>query len=121
MRERKRPPSHPGQILKELYLTPLGISNTKLAQTVGVSRKTISAIVNKRKSVRPEMALRLSRALDTSPELWLNLQKTYDLWYTAQESQDWRQVQPLRLADPLPTLQGVPEFKIIAATSHHHR
>ncbi|MCB0196243.1 MAG: HigA family addiction module antidote protein, partial [Anaerolineae bacterium] len=62
MRTQNRPPAHPGRILKNLYLSPLHISNTKLAETLNVSRKAISLIVNERKSVTPEMALRLSRA-----------------------------------------------------------
>lgn len=97
MRTRNRPPSHLGKILKELYLQPLGISNTQLAATLGVSRKAISAIVNERKSITPQMALRLSRALDTSPDMWLNMQKTYDLWHAATET-DWQNVQSLRTA-----------------------
>lgn len=96
MRTKTRPPAHPGRILKNLYLSPLGVSNTKLADTLGVSRKAISQIVNERKSVTPEMALRLSRAFsNTSPEFWLNLQKNYDLWQVSQQSQDWQNVQAL--------------------------
>lgn len=96
MRTKNRPPAHPGRILSNLYLSPLGISNTKLADTLGVSRKAISQIVNERKSITPEMALRLSRAFpNTSPEFWLNLQKNYDLWQVSQQSQDWQKVQAL--------------------------
>jgi addiction module HigA family antidote len=96
MRTRNRAPAHPGRILRNLYLSPLGVSNTKLAETIGVSRKTISHIVNERKSVTPDMALRLSRAFpNTSPEFWLNLQKNYDLWHAARKSQDWQNIQPL--------------------------
>jgi addiction module HigA family antidote len=74
----------------------LGISNTKLAGTLRVSRKAISQIVNEHKTVRPEMALRLSRAFpNTSPEFWLNLQKNYDLWQATHGSQDWQKVQAL--------------------------
>ncbi len=57
--------------MKRLYLNSLNISNSQLAECIGVSRKTVSRIVNGRGSVTPEMALRLSRAFDTSPELWL--------------------------------------------------
>ena len=96
MRIRKRPPTHPGEILKELYMTPLTLTNTKLAQVLGVSRKTISAIVNSHKSVTPDMALRLARAFNTSPELWLNLQKTYDLWQAAHKNLDWQKVEPIQ-------------------------
>ena len=102
MRIRNRPPSHPGQILKVLYLEPLGISNTKLAETLGVSRKAISQIVNERKSVTPEMALRLSRAFpNSSAEFWLNLQKSFDLWQTSNNSSDWQEVQPLFIPEPV--------------------
>ncbi len=79
--------------MKELYIEPMGISITQLALALDVSRKAISTIVNGRKAVTPEMALRLSQALDTTPELWLNLQKTYDLWHAAHQTSAWQQVQ----------------------------
>jgi addiction module HigA family antidote len=96
MSTRNRPPAHPGRILKNLYLEPLGVTNTQLAEALGVSRKAISAIVNEHKSVTPEMALRLARAFpNTAPEFWLNLQRAYDLWHASQRSQDWQQVRSL--------------------------
>lgn len=73
-------PPHPGEILKELCLEPLGISVTKAAGALGVSRKTLSAILNGRAGISPEMAIRLSLAFDTSAESWLNQQAHYDLW-----------------------------------------
>ena len=101
-RQRTRPPAHPGHILKTLYLTPLNLSNTELAQRVGVSRKAVSMIVNEHKSVTPEMALRLSQAFpNSSPESWLNLQQNYDLWHTAQTTQAWKKVQAI----PVPQAQ----------------
>ncbi|MCB2228777.1 MAG: HigA family addiction module antidote protein [Desulfarculaceae bacterium] len=96
MRIRKRQPSHPGGILKRRYLEPLGISNTELAEAVGVSRKTISMIVNQRAGVSPEMAMLLSIALDTTPDFWLNLQKNHDLWLAQRSRSDWDSVKPLR-------------------------
>jgi len=76
-----RKPTHPGTILKELYLDELGISITDFANHIKVSRKAISAIVNGRKGVTPEMAMRFSRAFpNTTPESWVNLQRNYDLW-----------------------------------------
>ena len=99
MRTRNRPPAHPGRILKNLYLSPLGVSNTELAKALGVSRKAISNIVNEHKSVTPQMALRLSRAFpNTSPEFWLNLQKNYELWHAAHGSLEWQNVQPVARA-----------------------
>ena len=99
MEIRKRPPAHPGRILKNLYLTPLSLSITRLSEILGVSRKAVSAIVNQRKSVTPEMALRLAQAFGTTPDLWLNLQKNYDLWYAANHSDGWRKVKVIDRSD----------------------
>lgn len=96
MRERTRPPTHPGGILKRHYLEPLRIGISQAATALGVSRKTLSKIVNERGAVTPEMALRLARAFNTTPELWLNLQQNYDLWQAAHCSEDWRQVSPIK-------------------------
>jgi len=73
-------PPHPGEVLRELCIDPLGLSVTKAAEGLGVSRKTLSAVLNGRAGISPEMALRLSIAFDTSPESWLNQQTQYDLW-----------------------------------------
>ena len=73
-------PAHPGEILRELYLTPLAITITQAATALGVTRKHVSAIVNARAPVTPDMAMRLAKALATEPELWVNLQAQYDLW-----------------------------------------
>lgn len=78
--ERTRRPSTPGEILRELYLEPLGMSITAFAERIGVSRKTVSSIINGRTPVTVDMALRLSRAFDTTPDLWLNLQQSIDIW-----------------------------------------
>ena len=75
-------PPHPGEILKELCLEPLGLSVTRAATGLGVSRKTLSSILNGRAGISPEMALRLAKAFNTSPESWLNQQMQYDLWVT---------------------------------------
>jgi addiction module HigA family antidote len=76
----QRAPNHPGGILKRLYLKPLKITTIDLARGIGVSRKTISQIINERSSVTPELAIRLSKAFNTTPQLWLNLQQSHDLW-----------------------------------------
>jgi len=88
-------PAHPGRILREYYLKDLGISQVEFANCLGVSRKAVSKIVNEHGSVTPEMALRFSRALGTSADLWLNLQKNYDLWVAEYESTSWQSVCPL--------------------------
>ena len=102
MRERKRPPVHPGRILKNHHLLPLSISITDLAKILGVSRKTISKVVNERGAITPDMALRLSRAFDTTPNLWLGLQEEYDLWYAMHDSKEWRRVKAVREAATVP-------------------
>lgn len=77
---RMKNPPHPGEILRELYLAPLGINVTDAAKALHVTRKTLSAILNGRAGISSSMALRLSIAFKTTPNLWLNLQNQYDLW-----------------------------------------
>jgi len=74
-------PPHPGEILKTLCLEPLNLSVTEAARSLGISRKTLSAILNGRAGISPEMAVRLSIAFSTSAESWLNQQLQYDLWH----------------------------------------
>ena len=95
MRRRKRQPSHPGAILREHHLEPMELSITEASKKLGVSRKTLSKLVNERGAVTSEMALRLSRAFGTSPQLWLNLQQAYDLWEAERET-EWRQVAEIK-------------------------
>ena len=73
-------PPHPGEVLKALCLEPLGLSVSEAATALDVSRKTLSAILNRRAGITPEMALRLSIAFNTTPESWLMQQIQYDLW-----------------------------------------
>jgi len=95
MRTRKRIPTHPGGILKRQYMDPLSLTVSDLAGTLGVSRKTLSKIVNERGDVTPDMALRLSRAFSTTPELWINIQRNYDLWEASHKSNDWKLVEAI--------------------------
>jgi addiction module HigA family antidote len=74
-------PPHPGEIIRSLCLEPLELTVTDAAAALGVSRKTLSAILNGRAGISPEMAVRLSMAFGTSAESWLNLQTQYDLWH----------------------------------------
>lgn len=96
--ERPRKPSRPGDILKELYLSPLGLSASAFAEHIGVSRKTVSAILNGRAAISVDMALRLSRAFGTTPDLWLNLQQKSDLWQARQAQGAWMEVKPVQAA-----------------------
>ena len=73
-------PPHPGEVIREFCLEPLGLTVTAASKALGVSRKTLSAILNGRSGISPEMALRLGKAFDTSAESWLTQQLHYDLW-----------------------------------------
>ena len=88
-------PPHPGKFIKALCLDPLGLTVTEAARGLGVSRKTLSAILNGRAGISPEMAVRLSIAFDTSAESWINQQTQYDLWHAEQGR---KQLRVLRLA-----------------------
>ena len=77
-------PPHPGVVLRELCIDPLELTVTEAASGLGVSRKTLSAILNCRAGISPEMAIRLAKAFGTSAESWLNQQVQYDLWVAEQ-------------------------------------
>jgi addiction module HigA family antidote len=85
-------PPHPGEIIKGLWLDPMGVSITDAARAMGVSRKTLSKIVNGKARVTPEIAVRLSVALGGSAESWLGHQAAYDLWEIEQHGDDLRAV-----------------------------
>jgi antitoxin HigA-1 len=114
MGTQKRFPSHPGSILKLHYLEPLGISVTELAKELRLSRKTVSKILNERGGVTADVALRLSRAFDTTPELWLNLQRDFDLWRTANETTDWQAIRPILKIERGGTLSGLSSRNVAA-------
>ena len=86
-------PPHPGEIIKELCIEPLGLTITEAAKALGVSRKTLSSIVNGKAGISPEMAVRLSIAFDTSSESWLNQQTQYDLWQAEQRRNELNVIQ----------------------------
>ena len=81
-------PPHPGEIIRELCIEPLELSVTATAEALGVSRKTLSSILNGHAGISPEMALRLSIAFSTTPESWLNQQAQYDLWVAKKDGKD---------------------------------
>jgi len=90
-------PPHPGEVIKSLCLEPLGLSVTDAAKALGVSRKTLSSILNGRAGISPEMAVRLSLAFNTTAESWLNQQVQYDLWHAERKRKKLR-VQKLSAA-----------------------
>jgi antitoxin HigA-1 len=82
---RKRKPTHPGEVLLEDVIKPLGITITEAARNLGISRKTLSEIVNGRCALSPEIAVRIGKATSTSPESWLAMQNKLDLWKAMQK------------------------------------
>ena len=82
---RRRRPTHPGEVLREDVIKPLGLTVTEAAKRLGVTRKTLSALVNCKASVSPEMAVRIGKATRTSPESWLYMQAKLDLWHAQQK------------------------------------
>ncbi|TAK53797.1 MAG: addiction module antidote protein, HigA family [Gammaproteobacteria bacterium] len=79
-------PAHPGEVLKEMYMGPLGVTITQAAAALGVSRKHVSAIVNGRVPVSPNRAARLAGVFGTEPDIWIHLQAQYDLWQVRQQA-----------------------------------
>jgi len=82
MLPRKRPPTHPGEMLLKEFLEPMGVSQSKFAAHLGWTYARLNEIVNGRRGVTAESALTIGEALGTGPEMWLNLQRDWDLWYT---------------------------------------
>ncbi len=81
MLRRGLPPSHPGEILREMFIKELGLTITEVAEGLGMARGNLSAIINERAGISPELAIKLSEAFGNTAEFWMNLQKNYDLWY----------------------------------------
>jgi addiction module HigA family antidote len=80
-----RKPTHPGTLLKEDVLVPLGLTITEAATDLGITRKTLSEFVNEKSSLSPEMAVRIAKATNTTPESWLNMQTKLDIWNAEQK------------------------------------
>jgi addiction module HigA family antidote len=84
MLPKKRAPTHPGEMLQEEFLKPMGITQTAFAKHLGWSHAKVNEIITGKRGVTPEAALSFADALGTSAELWLNLQRNYDLWWAQQ-------------------------------------
>ncbi len=78
-------PPHPGKIVKRILIDSTTLSITEASKTLGIGRVTLSKLINGHSGISPEMAVRLSIALNTSSEMWLNMQTTYDLWQAEQK------------------------------------
>ena len=94
---KNRPPTHPGEMLLEEFIKPLNITQTKLAQKLGVSYPRLNEIIKGRRSVTPDTALRLSHVLGMSADFWLGLQQDWDLWHAmnSPKALEIKRLQPL--------------------------
>ena len=92
-----RPPTHPGEMLLEEFVKPLNITQTELAQKLGVSYPRLNEIIKGRRSVTPDTALRLSQVVGMSADFWLGLQQDWDLWHAMKSPKaiEIRKLQPI--------------------------
>ncbi len=88
MRELNRQPTHAGEILREEFLVPLGMTQSHLAKALHTSFRAINELVNEKRGITTEMALKLAKYFSTSPQLWLNLQNQYDLYRVTIKKKD---------------------------------
>lgn len=96
---RKRRPTHPGEILREDVIPALGITQGEFARIIGVSRRTVNEILQEKRPVTVDTAHRLARALNTSPNIWLRLQQDVDIWDTLQAKRsEYERIKPLKAA-----------------------
>ncbi len=93
-----RPPTHPGEMLLEEFVKPLGITQSALALRLGVSFPRLNELIRGKRSLTPDTALRLARVVGMSPEFWLGLQLDWDLWHALhdQKAEEISRLTPLR-------------------------
>lgn len=97
---KNRPPTHPGEMLVEEFLNPLGMTQTQLAERIGVSYPRVNELVHGKRGVTPDTALRLSKLFGNTPDFWLNGQLAWDLWHAmrTKEAKSIARIEPVRYA-----------------------
>ena len=98
-RRPNRPPTHPGAVLRDTVLPALGISVTDVARHLRVTRQQVHRILSEQAGISPEMALRLGKFCGNGPELWINMQKAYDMWHARRKL--GREVDTIPTAEPV--------------------
>lgn len=99
-----RPPTHAGEMLLEEFLEPLGMTQTELAERIAVPFQRINSLVNGRRAMTPDTALRLSRVFGTSPAFWMNHQLRWDLYHAQRDAEsDLQKIKPVARKDPVTT------------------
>lgn len=95
MRDPKRKPTHPGEILRDDMLPALNMTQTKLAERLGVSRLSVSELLHGKRALSADMAMRIARLTGTTPESWLRMQEAVDLWVLEKDSKRYRHIEPV--------------------------
>lgn len=95
MRDPKRKPTHPGEILRDDMLPALNMTQTELAERLGVSRLSVSELLHGKRALSADMAMRIARLTGTTPESWLRMQEAVDLWVLEKDSKRYRHIEPV--------------------------
>jgi len=96
LRDPNRRPTHPGAILREDVLPALAMTQTEFAQRLGVSRLSVSDLLHEKRVMTPEMAARVAKLLNTTPDSWLRMQQAVDLWDVAQKPEKLASIKPIK-------------------------
>jgi len=95
LRDPKRKPTHPGEMLREDVLPALNMTQAELARRLGVSRLSVSELLHEKRALSPDMAIRIATLTNTTPESWLRMQQAVDLWELKQQPKRYRHIEPV--------------------------
>jgi antitoxin HigA-1 len=97
LNKRKRRPTHPGEIIREEILPNIGMTQEELAEVLGVTRQTLSALIHEKRAMSVDMAHRLAHVFNTTPDVWLNMQQAVDIWETHNKNHDeYERLKPIK-------------------------